>query len=97
MFEMDEYPPEILVILFDAVNQLFDVALVQKAQHLLLELATALAGNDLHQFDALVDGFLDNAIKFRVDLLAAIVDVVQVEFEFCHSIIFLLRTLTASE
>jgi hypothetical protein len=88
MFEMDEYPPEILVILFDTVIQFLDVSLIKKPQDFFLELSAALAGDDLHQFDFSVNRLFHNAIEFRVYLVSAIVDFVQVEFELCHYFFF---------
>ena len=76
MFEMDKDAAEILVVLFDAMVELADVRLIQKAQHFFLELPAALAGNDFDEINLLVHRFLDNAIEFRVNLSAAIVDVV---------------------
>jgi hypothetical protein len=74
--EVDEDPPEVFIVLLEAVIKLFDMSLVQKAQDLFLELSTAFAGDDLDQFDLPVDCFLHNAIQFCIDLFAAIVDVV---------------------
>jgi hypothetical protein len=85
--EVDKNTPKVFVVFLDAVIEFFDVTLIQKPQHLFLELSTAFAGDDLNQFDPLFDGFLHDAVQFRVDLVAAIVDFVQVEFEFCHYIL----------
>ena len=62
MFEVNEYPPKVLVILFDAVIEFFDVALIQKPQHLFLELPAAFAGDDLNQFDLLFDRFFHDTV-----------------------------------
>ena len=61
------------------------MSLIQKAQYLLLELSTAFARDDLDQFNFLLDGFLHDAIQLSVDFSAAVVDVVQIQFEFCHA------------
>jgi hypothetical protein len=81
---VNEYPPKILVILFQAMVKLLNMSLIQKSQHLLLELAAAFAGNDLDQLYFPVQGLLHNAIQRRIDLIAAVVDVVQIQFEFGH-------------
>jgi hypothetical protein len=72
---MDENPPEVFVVFFETMIQLFDVTLIQEAQHLFLELSAALAGNDFDQLDFAVDGFLHDTVEFRIDLVATIVDV----------------------
>ena len=84
MFEMDKDATEILVVLFDAMVQLADVRLIQKAQHFFLELPASLARNNLDEINFPVNRFLHNAIEFGVDLSTAIVDVVLIKFEFCH-------------
>jgi len=81
---MDKNPPEIFVILFHAVIQLLDMSLVQKAQDFFLQLPAPLAGDDFNPFDFTVYRFLDDAVEFGLDFLAAVVNVVQIEFEFCH-------------
>jgi hypothetical protein len=83
--EVNEYPPKILVILLQAVIKLLNMSLIQESQHFLLELAAALARNDLDQLYLPVHGLLDNAIKLRIDLIAAVVDVMQIQFKFCHA------------
>ena len=83
-FEVNKDTTEILVVLFDAMIQLADVPLIQEAQDFLLELPAAFAGNNLDQLNFLGQRFLYDAIEFGVDLAAAIVDVVQIEFEFRH-------------
>jgi hypothetical protein len=60
------------------------MSLIQEAQHFLLQLPAAFAGDDLDQVDLLIDRLLHDAVELRVDLIAAVVDLVQVEFEFCH-------------
>lgn len=73
---MNEYPSKILIVFFDAVIELLNVSLIQKAQHLLLELSAAFAGDDLNEFDLAVNGFFDDAVEFRVNLIAFVVDLV---------------------
>jgi hypothetical protein len=82
---MNENPPEVFVIFLETMIKLFDVSLVQEAQHLFLELPATLTGDNLDQLDFSINGFLDDAIQLGVDLVAAIIDVMQVEFEFCHT------------
>ena len=75
---MNKNAPEIFTILFNAVIQGADMSLIKKAQHALLELPTAFAGNNLHQLDTLLNGFLYNAIEFDFDLVAVVINIVQV-------------------
>lgn len=75
MLEMDEYPSMVLVVFLDAVIKFFDVALIQESQDLLLELSTTFSGNDLNKFDLSIDRFFHDAIKLRVDFLAAVVNI----------------------
>lgn len=84
MFEMHKDASEILVVFFDAMVELANVRLIQKAQNFFLERAASLARNNFDEINFPVNRFLDNAIQFRINLSAAIVDVVQIEFEFCH-------------
>jgi hypothetical protein len=76
---MDEYPPEVAIVLLDAMIKLSDMSLVQKTQHFFLELPAAFAGDDLDQFYFSIDGFFHNAIQFHIDLVALVVNVVQVK------------------
>ena len=82
--EVNEYPAVILIVLFHAVIQFFDMPLIGKAQNLLFELPAAFAGDDFNERDLLVHGFFYDTVEFRVDLIAFVVNIVQVEFKFCH-------------
>ena len=77
--EVDEDPSEVFIVFFDAMVQLFNMSLVQEAKYLLFQLPTSLARDDLNELDFPLNRFLYNTIKLRVDLIAAVVDVVQVE------------------
>src|SRR3972149_14861 len=79
--EVDEDAPEVLVVLFQAVVELLHVRLVEEAEHLLLELARPLAGDDLHRGDALVERLVHNAAEGFVDFPAPVVDFLQVGAE----------------
>jgi hypothetical protein len=79
MLEMNKNAPEILVVFFDAMVELANVRLIQKAQHLFLELPATLARNNFDEIDFLVDSFLYDSIQFRVDLTTAIVNIVQIK------------------
>jgi hypothetical protein len=83
---MDKNPSEILIILFDAVIKLSDVSLVQKTKHLFLELAAAFAWNDLNEIDLSFKCFLNDTVELRIDLVTAVVNIVQVELKLCHSL-----------
>ncbi len=82
--EMDKDPAKILVVLLNSMIELANVPLIQKSQHFLLELAAALAGNNLYQLNLLGNGLLYDPIEFGVDLAASIVNVVEIKFEFSH-------------
>jgi hypothetical protein len=81
---MHKHPPEILVVLLNAMIEGFDVGLVEVAKNFLFELAAALAGDDFDEGDLFTDGLVNDAVKFLVQGAAVVIDVVQVEFEFGH-------------
>src|SRR5579859_6025739 len=78
---MDEDPAEVLGVLLHPVVQRLDLLLVEEAQHALLELAGALAGDDLDERRLLRHGLVDDRAQGAVDVPAAVVDVVQVELQ----------------
>jgi len=84
MSKVHEDPPEVPVVLLDPVVQRANMCLVEKAQHPLLELPAALARNDLDQSDALVDSLLDDPVQVSVDLVAAIIDIMEINDQLCH-------------
>jgi hypothetical protein len=51
---------------------------------MLFELAAAFAGNDLDQGDPLCDRLLDHPIQLRVNLVATVVDIVQIQHNLRH-------------
>ena len=75
---MHKQPAEVFTVFFDPVVVLFDVLLLQKAQHLLLQLSAALAGNDFHQLYLLVNCLLNDVVQGIIDLSAFVVNVVEV-------------------
>src|SRR5262244_465849 len=79
--EMDEEPPEVPGVLLDAVVERPDLLLLQEPEHPLLELPRALARDDLHQGGLLRHGLVDDRLQGPVDVLPAVVDVVQVELQ----------------
>lgn len=58
--------------------------LIEKAQYFLFELATSFAGDDLDKFDFTFESFFNDPVEFRLDLIALVVNIVQVKFELCH-------------
>jgi hypothetical protein len=84
MLEMDEDAPEIFVVLLDTVIQGADVLLVEEAQHALFELTAAFAGDDLDQRYFLLDGLVHDALQLGFDFIALVVNIMQIEFQFCH-------------
>ncbi len=80
---MNENPPKILAVFFHAVIQLFNVPLVQEFNDPFLQDAAALAGNDLHQRDALLDRLIYDAVKLVFNPVALVENIVKlVVFEF---------------
>lgn len=61
--KVDEDAAKVLVVFLQPNHQLANVTLIQEAQHLLLELTAAFAGNDLHQFNLFANRFLHDAIS----------------------------------
>lgn len=76
--EMNKYPAKVAVILFKAVIERPNVGLIEKTQHPLFELAAAFTRNDLDQRNPPVNCILHNPVEFRLDPVAAVIDVVQV-------------------
>jgi len=85
---MNKNPPEVFIILLDAVIKLFDVSLIEKPQNFLLKLPTAFARDDFDETDFLFKRLFNDAIELGVDLVAMLIDVVQVELKFCHYFFF---------
>ena len=77
--EMHEDATEVLRVLLDPNMLGGRRVLLQEPQHVLLELARPLAGNDLDQRRLLRLGVLEDALQRLLDLRAPVVDVVQVE------------------
>src|SRR6266566_2910648 len=79
--EMDEEPPEVLGVRLDAVVERLDLFLLQEPEHPLLELPRALARDDLNERGLLRHGLVDDRLQGPVDVLPAVVDVVQVQLQ----------------
>src|SRR5690242_8435576 len=79
--KMNEKAAEVLRILLDSVVFRFDLFLLKEAQHVLLELSGSLAGDDLDQGRLLGFRLVDDGPQRPVDVLAPVVDVVQVKLE----------------
>jgi hypothetical protein len=69
------------------VVKALDVLAVQEAQHPLLELTRALPRDDLNQGRLLLDRLVDDRSERSLDLIAPVVDVVQVELELHNTIL----------
>ena len=78
--EVDEYPAVVLIVLLHTVIQLLDMSLIEKTQDLLLELPAPFTGYDINKCDLFVKCFFNDAVQFRIDLIALVVNVVQVQF-----------------
>src|SRR5208282_1925531 len=79
--EVDEHAAEVLGVLLHPVIERLDLLLLEEPEHVLFKLARALAGNDLDERRLLPDRLVHDVAQRPVDVLAAVVDVVQVEFE----------------
>src|SRR6266581_789620 len=79
--EVDEQAAEILGVLLHAMVERLDLLLLQEPEHPLLELPRALAWDDLDQRRLLPHGLVDDVPQRAVDVLAPVVDVMQVELE----------------
>lgn len=79
MTKMDKYPAKVAIIFFNPMIQGPDVSLIEKAQHPFFELAAAFARNNLNQGNALVYSLFHNPVEFRLNPLAAIINVVQIQ------------------
>src|SRR5206468_1585860 len=79
--EMYEQAAEVLRVLLHPVVFRFDLFLLEKPQHALLELARALTGDDLDERGLLRHRLVDDRLQRPVDVLLAVVDVVQVKLQ----------------
>ncbi len=80
--EVDEYPPEIARVLLHAVVLGFDLFLVQETKDPFLQLTRSLPRDDLHYRRFRPHRLFNDFKQSAVDVLSAVVDVVEVEFEF---------------
>lgn len=78
MPKMDKNAPKILAIFFHTMVQLANFWLVEEAQNPLFELAATLAWDNFHQLNAPVYCLLHDSVQLDFDLVALVVDVVQV-------------------
>jgi hypothetical protein len=79
---MDEDPTEIMRILLNPVIERPDVLAGEEAKHALFELTASLAGDDLNEPNFLLNGFLDDVSKGPIDIVASVVDLVEIQLEF---------------
>jgi hypothetical protein len=88
---MNEDSTEVVRVLLHSVVKCLDLLLVEKAQDTLFQLTTAFAGDDLYEANPLFNGFIDDGTQCPLDIVAAVVDVVKVEFQLhgapCESVI----------
>ena len=80
MAEVDEEATEIFGVFFDAVVEGFDVLLLKEFEDAFFQDAGAFAGDDFDEGDFFVEGFAHDVVEGGFDLLAAVEDVVEVEF-----------------
>lgn len=84
MLKPYKQPPEILAVLINAMILGLDVLLLQKSDHLLLQLPAALARNDLDDGNTFLNRLINNVVQGLVNFPALVVDIVEVEYEFGH-------------
>ena len=82
--EVDEDPAEVVGVLVNAVVERLDLALVEKPKDALLQLTRSFARNDLDDLRLLGDRFIDDPSQGAVDLVALVVDLMEVKLEL-HS------------
>src|ERR1700739_628725 len=80
--EMHENATEVLGVLLNPVVERLDVFLLKEAQYVFLKLPRSLARDDLDQRSFRPHGFVNDGPQGAVDVVPAVVDVVQVELEF---------------
>ena len=68
----------------DAVVEGLYLAALQEPEDAFLQLTAALAGDNLHQRDPLLNRLADDAVQFIFDASAFVVDIVEVEFQLGH-------------
>ena len=82
MPEMNKDSAKIFGVLFYPVVQRLDLFLIEKSQDVFLQLTAALARNDLDETNFLFYGLVNDGAQRSVNVAAAVVDVVKIEFEF---------------
>src|ERR1700719_1967998 len=79
--EMHEQPTEVLRVLLDPVVLGLDVLALKEPQHVLLELPRPFTRDDLDQRRLLGCRLVEDRLQRAVDVLPAVVNVVQVKLE----------------
>ena len=80
MLEAYEQAAEVLAVLIDTMVEFLHLWLLKVSDHLLLQLATALTGNDLQYLNSTIYTMFHGLFQSPVDLPAFIVDLMQIEF-----------------
>lgn len=86
--EVDEDPAEVVGVLLDSVVEGLDLRLCEEAQDPLLQLPAALASDDLDRDCLGPDGLVEDPPQRLVDLVAPIVDVMQVELQLHYLVVY---------
>src|SRR6516162_6279845 len=84
--EMYEQPAVVLGVLLDPVVQGLDLFLIEKPEHPLFQLARALARDDFDHRRLLRHRLVNDGVQRPVNVIAPVVDVVQVQLELHRSI-----------
>ena len=79
MAKMDKNAAKVFAVLFNPVVKRANLRLIEKAEHPLLQLAAAFAGNNFYQVDPFIHCFLDNPVQFSLDFITPIVNIVEVK------------------
>jgi hypothetical protein len=75
-FKMYKNPAVVLIVFLQPMIELLDVRLHEESYDTFLQLSAALAGDYLDECDPIVDSLGDDAVQFRVDSEAFVIDIV---------------------
>src|SRR5580704_4357176 len=86
--EMHEQPTEVLRVFLNSVVLGLDVLALQEPQHVFLELSRPFARDDLDQRRLLFRRLVENRLQRAVDVVPAVVNVVQIKHQLHSSALY---------
>jgi hypothetical protein len=92
-----EDPSEIVRVLLDPVIEHSNLLLVEETQYALLELTASLAGDDLHEPYLLLDRFIDDPSKSTVDIVASVIDLMEIQLQLHDNGLHRARAISGPE